>query len=129
MFLNVRTLATIFESARRLLSWSGQQKTNVLASLRPAYIIQHLGVSRQIIRLSGISRLMCARLVVRYFYGDNHDQESKCLLHLMRVTVTVTIILLILCKHSQILELSSRYTLQLNINSSVYPSHIRARVL
>ena len=34
---------SIFESIRRLLSWSGQQKTNVLASLRLAYIRQLLG--------------------------------------------------------------------------------------
>ena len=52
---------SIFESATRLLSWSGQQHTNVLASLRPAYIRQLLGVSRQIIRRLGISRLMYAR--------------------------------------------------------------------
>ena len=53
---------SIFESARRLLSWSIQQHTNVLASLRPAYIRQLLGVSRQIIRHLDISRLMYARL-------------------------------------------------------------------
>ena len=55
---NKRLTDSIFESASRLLSWSGQQKTNVLASLRPAYIRQLLGVSRQIIRLLGVSRLM-----------------------------------------------------------------------
>ena len=42
---NKRLTDSIFESARRLLSWSGQQHTNVLASLRPAYIRQLLGVS------------------------------------------------------------------------------------
>ena len=42
-------------------SWSGQQHTNVLASLRPVYITQLLGVSRQIIRHLGVSRLMYAR--------------------------------------------------------------------
>ena len=52
---------SMFESARRLLSWSGQQHTNVSASLRPAYIRQLLGVSRQIIRRLGVSRLMYAR--------------------------------------------------------------------
>ena len=45
---NKRLTDSIFESARRLLSWSGQQKTNVLASLRPAYNRQLLGVNRQI---------------------------------------------------------------------------------
>ena len=56
-----RLTDSIFESVRRLLSWSGQQHTNVLASLRPAYITQLLGVSRQIIRHLGVSRLMYAR--------------------------------------------------------------------
>ena len=55
---NFRLTDSIFESVRRLLSWSGQQHTNVLASLRPAYITQLLGVSRQIIRHLGVSRLM-----------------------------------------------------------------------
>ena len=58
---NFRLTDSIFESVRRLLSWSGQQHTNVLASLRPAYITQLLGVSRQIIRHLGVSRLMYAR--------------------------------------------------------------------
>ena len=58
---NKRLTDSIFESARRLLSWSGQQHTNVLASLRPAYIRQLLGVSWQIIRRLGVSRLMYAR--------------------------------------------------------------------
>ena len=58
---NKRLTDSIFESARHLLSWSGQQKKNVYASLRPAYIRQLLGVSRQIIRLLGVSRLMYAR--------------------------------------------------------------------
>ena len=31
---NKRLADSIFESARRLLSWSGQQKTNILASLK-----------------------------------------------------------------------------------------------
>ena len=56
-----RLTDSFFESVRRLLSWSGQQHTNVLASLRPAYITQLLGVSRQIIRHLGVSRLMYAR--------------------------------------------------------------------
>ena len=56
-----RLTDSIFESVTRLLSWSGQQHTNVLASLRPAYITQLLGVSRQIIRHLGVSRLMYAR--------------------------------------------------------------------
>ena len=47
------------------MSLSGQQHTNVLASLRPAYITQLLGVSRQIIRHLGVSRLMYARHRVR----------------------------------------------------------------
>ena len=54
---NFRLTDSIFESVRRLLSWSGQQHTNVLASLRPAYITQLLGVSRQTIRHLGVSRL------------------------------------------------------------------------
>ena len=58
---NFRLTDSIFESVRRLLSWSGQQHTNILASLRPAYITQLLGVSRQIIRHLGVSRLMYAR--------------------------------------------------------------------
>ena len=58
---NFRLTDSIFESVRRLLSWSGQQHTNVLASLRPAYIAQLLGVSRQIIRHLGVSLLMYAR--------------------------------------------------------------------
>ena len=58
---NFRLTDSIFESVRRLLSWSGQQHTNVLASLRPAYITQLLGVSRQIIRHLAVSRLMYAR--------------------------------------------------------------------
>ena len=58
---NFRLTDSIFESVKRLLSWSGQQHTNVLASLRPAYITQLLGVSRQIIRHLGVSRLMYAR--------------------------------------------------------------------
>ena len=58
---NKRLTDSNFESARRLLSWSGQQHTNVLASLRPAYIRQLLGVSQQIIRLLGITQLMYAR--------------------------------------------------------------------
>ena len=58
---NFRLTDSIFESVRRLLSWSGQQHTNVLASLRPVYITQLLGVSRQIIRHLGVSRLMYAR--------------------------------------------------------------------
>ena len=58
---NFRLTDSIFESVRRLLSWSGQQHTNVLASLRPAYITQLLGVSRQIIRHLGVSRLMYSR--------------------------------------------------------------------
>ena len=58
---NFRLTDSIFESVRRLLSWSGQQHTNVLASLRPAYITQLLGVSRQIIRHLGVGRLMYAR--------------------------------------------------------------------
>ena len=56
-----RLTDSIFESVRRLLSWSEQQHTNVLASPRPAYITQLLGVSRQIIRHLGVSRLMYAR--------------------------------------------------------------------
>ena len=58
---NIRLTDSIFESVRCLLSWSGQQHTNVLASLRPAYITQLVGVSRQIIRHLGVSRLMYAR--------------------------------------------------------------------
>ena len=58
---NFRLTDSIFESVRRLLSWSGQQHTNILASLKPAYITQLLGVSRQIIRHLGVSRLMYAR--------------------------------------------------------------------
>ena len=41
---NFRLTDSIFESVRRLLSWSGQQHTNVLATLRPAYITQLWGV-------------------------------------------------------------------------------------
>ena len=58
---NFRLTDSIFESVSRLLSWFGQQHTNVLASLRPAYITQLVGVSRQIIRHLGVSRLMYAR--------------------------------------------------------------------
>ena len=69
---NKRLTDSIFESARRLLSWSGQQHTNVLASLRPAYISQLLGVSRQIIRLLGVSRLMYAR----HSFTDHADDND-----------------------------------------------------
>ena len=60
-----------------MLSWSGQQHTNVLASLRPAYITQLLGVSRQIIRHLGVSRLMYAR---HYVIQGDLDVEQNTVL-------------------------------------------------
>ena len=72
---------SIFESARRLLSWSEQQKTNVLASLRPAYIRQLLGVSRQIIRLLGVSRLMYVRQALFYFFPAIWDTICRSICH------------------------------------------------
>ena len=66
------------ESARRLLSWSGQQHTNVLASLRPAYIRQLLGVSRQIIRLLGVSRLMYARHNPTLSHDKTQSPQTEC---------------------------------------------------
>ena len=71
---NFRLTDSIFESVRRLLSWSGEQHTNVLASLRPAYITQLLGVSRQIIRHLGVSRLMYAR---HYYRQDGHYYKTR----------------------------------------------------
>ena len=76
---NKRLTDSILESARRLLSWSGQQHTNVLASLRPAYIRQLLGVSRQIIRLLGVSRLMYAR----HKHTHAHKHVSLSFFHIL----------------------------------------------
>ena len=76
---NFHLTDSIFESVRRLLSWSGQQHTNVLASLRPAYITQLVGVSRQIIRHLGVSRLMYARhkLTVSYTINQSITFEAS----------------------------------------------------
>ena len=75
---NKRLTDSIFESARRLLTWSGQQHTNVLASLRPAYIRQLLGVSRQIIRRLGVNWLMTANLMPSVHLMYTRHKISKC---------------------------------------------------
>ena len=63
------------------LVWITKDKR--LASLRPAYIRQLLGVSRQIIRLLGVSRLMYARhyVPVCCVMGDawRCSYHSRCL--------------------------------------------------